>query len=100
MTVRTALDQIDDAVKDVFDLASRRQVKEREGSRRNVYEKSLRNVKQIAGDEEMVELREWIIQYIRENEKFPSGRETRKQGARICRDSGHTVPTGSWLGAD
>lgn len=68
-------------VRNVFDLATRRQAKRKEGSRRNVYEKSLREVKQIAGDEELVELRDWIIEYIQEKEKFPSGRETRQNGA-------------------
>ncbi len=100
MTVKTALKEIDDAVTEVFDLVSRRQTKQKEGSRRNVYEKSPREVKQVAGNDEMGELREWIIQYIRNKEKFPSRRETRKQGARIYRNSGHSIPTGSWLGAD
>jgi len=48
----------------------------------------------------MEALKRWIIQSIREKERFPSGRETRKNGARICRDSGHSIPTGSFLGAD
>lgn len=100
MTVREALQAIDETVKDVFDLGTRRQAKQKEGSRRNVYEKSLREVQQVAGDEEMKALKRWIIQSIRENERFPSGRETRKRGAQICRDSGHSIPTGSFLGAD
>lgn len=100
MTVREALQAIDETVKDVFDLGTRRQAKQKEGSRRNVYEKSLREVQQVAGDEEMKALKRWIMQSIRENERFPSGRETRKKGAQICRDSGHSIPTGSFLGAD
>jgi len=48
----------------------------------------------------MEALKRWIIQSIRENDRFPSGRETRKKGAQICRDSGHGIPTGSFLGAD
>ena len=100
MTVNEALQAIDDTVKEVFDLGTRRQAKRKEGSRRNVYEKSLREVKQVAGDEEMEALKRWLIQSIREDERFPSGRETRKQGAQICRDSGHSIPTGSFLGVD
>ncbi|MFC6940692.1 hypothetical protein ACFQE8_12070 [Salinirubellus sp. GCM10025818] len=100
MTVREALQAIDESVKDAFDLGTRRQAKQKEGSRRNVYEKSLREVQQVAGDEEMEALKRWIIQSIREDERFPSGRETRKRGAQICRDSGHNIPTGSFLGAD
>jgi hypothetical protein len=100
MTVREALQAIDESVKDVFDLGTRRQAKQKEGSRRNVYEKSLREVQQVAGDEEMETLKRWIIQSIRENGRLPSGRETRKRGAQICRDRGQSIPTGSFLGAD
>ena len=100
MTVSEALRAIDETVRDVFDLGTRRQAKQKEGSRRNVYEKSLRKVKRVAGDEEMEALKGWIIQSIRENERFPSGRDPRKKGAQICRDSGHSIPTGSFLGAD
>jgi hypothetical protein len=100
MTVKEALRAIDDTVQEEFDLGTRRQAKQKEGSRRNVYEKSLREVKRVAGDEEMEALKRWIIQFIRGNERFPSGRETRKRAAQICRDSGHSIPTGSFLGAD
>jgi len=41
MTVSEALRAIDETVRDVFDLGTRRQAKQKEGSRRNVYEKSL-----------------------------------------------------------
>jgi hypothetical protein len=100
MTVREALRAIDGAVQDVFDLGTRRQAKQKEGSRRTVYEKSLREVQQVAGDDEMAELTRRVIRSIRENERFPSGRETRKNGAQVCRDSGHSIPTGSFSGTD
>jgi hypothetical protein len=100
MIVNEALRAADDTVKEVLDLGTRRQAKRNEGSRRNVSEKSLREVKQVAGDEEMEALKRWLIQSIREDDGFPSGRETRKRGAQICRDSGHSIPTGSFLGAD
>lgn len=100
MTVKEALREIDEAVRDVFDLGTRRQAKQKEGSRRTVYEKSLREVKEVASEEEMEALKQWVIQSIRKDERFPSGRETRKRGAQLCRDSGHSVPTGSFLGAD
>lgn len=99
MTVNEALKEIDDAAQDVFDLHTRDQAKRKAGSRRNAYEKSLQEVRDVAGREEMNELKEWLIDRVRNEEKFPSGRETRKQGARILRDNGYSVPTGSWLGA-
>ncbi|MFC6942483.1 hypothetical protein ACFQE8_21355 [Salinirubellus sp. GCM10025818] len=44
MTVEEAFRAIDDTVQEEFDLETRRQAKQKEGSRRNVYEKSLREV--------------------------------------------------------
>lgn len=52
MTVKTVLEEIDEVVRDVFDLAARRQAKRKEWSRRNVYERSSREVKHIAADVE------------------------------------------------
>jgi hypothetical protein len=100
MIVNEALRATDDTVKEVFDLGIRREAKRNEGARRNVYEKSPREVKQVAGDEEMEALERWLVQSSREDDRFPSGRETRKRGAQICRDSGHSIPTGSFSGAD
>lgn len=48
---------------------------------------------------EAATLAEWIREEIRTQESFPSARTVRKQGARICRESGHDVSTGSWLDA-
>lgn len=79
MTVREALRAIDVTVEDVFDLGTRRRTKQKEGSRRNVHEKSLREVEQVAGDEEMEALKRWVVQSISKNERLPSGRETRKR---------------------
>ena len=91
---------MDETVQDVYDLGTRRQAKRRERSRRSVSEKSLREVKQVACDGEMEALERWFIQSIREDERFPSGRETRNRGTQICRDSGHGIPMGSFLGND
>ena len=38
----------------------------------------------------------WFTQSIREDERFPSGRETRKRGTQICRVSGQGIPMGSF----
>jgi len=65
-------------------------------SRRSVYERSLREVKQVACDGEIEALERWFTQSSREDERFPSGRETRKRGTQICRVSGHSIPMGSF----
>ena len=96
---RELLGEIDDATKETFDLGSRRQAKKKEGLRRNAYEKGLREVQRIAGKPQARELAAWIEGEIRAKERFPSARSVRKRGAKICRESGHEISTGSWLGA-
>ena len=91
--------EIDAVVQDVFDVDSRRQAKEKAGSRRKAYEKGIREVRDIAGKPQAERLAEWIEDEIRSRERFPSARDVRKRGAEICRESGHSVSTGSWLGA-
>lgn len=91
--------EIDEVVRDVFDVASREQAKEKAGSRRKAYRKGIEEVKDVAGKREAEALAEWIESEIRSRERFPSAREVRKEGADICRQSGYEVSTGSWLGA-
>jgi len=93
------LTDIDQTTVEVFDLASRERAKQREGSRRDAYEKGIREVRDIAGREPAEELADWIQEEIRTKKRFPTARNVRKQGAHICRNHGHNVSTGSWLGA-
>lgn len=93
------LHQIDETVQDVFDLGTRREAQRREGSRRRVYEKAIRETGNIAGDPAATALATWIQAYVQEHESFPSGRTVRKRGAKICRENGYEISTGSWLGA-
>lgn len=97
--VRDRVREIDAVVQEVFDVASRRQSEEKAGSRRKAYSKGIEEVRDIAGKPQAEELAEWIEREIRTRERFPSAREVRQQGAEICRESGHEISTGSWLGA-
>ena len=97
--IQELLGQIDETVQDVFDLGTRREAQRREGSRRNVYEKALKETADIAGDPAATALAQWIQDEIEQRETFPSGRTVRKRGAEVCRENGHQVSTGSWLGA-
>lgn len=96
---RELIEQIDATVQDVFDLGTRREAQRREGSRRTVYKKALKETRSIAGDGGATALAQWLQDEIKERETFPSGREVRQRGARICRENGHQISTGSWLGA-
>ena len=96
---RERLREIDETTQEVFDLGTREAAKRKEGSRRTAYEKGIREVRDVAGKPAARELAEWIQEEIRSMEKFPTARRVRKRGAAICRESGHEVSTGSWLGA-
>ncbi|WP_225333070.1 hypothetical protein [Halomicrobium urmianum] len=93
--------EIDKTAVEVFDLAARRQAKEKAGARRDAYEKGLREVREIADDDDEAarELSEWIQEEMRSREKYPSARNVRQQGAEIVRKRGHEVSTNDWLGA-
>lgn len=93
------LAQIDQTTQDEFDLGTREAAKRKEGSRRNAYQKGLREVQNVAGKDAARELAEWIQEEIRTAERFPTARNVRKRGAKICREHGHEISTGSWLGA-
>ncbi|XVH31291.1 hypothetical protein ACNS7O_12975 [Haloferacaceae archaeon DSL9] len=93
------LAEIDRTTKETFDLATRDAAKRKEGSRRNAYQKGIREVRNVAGKDAARELSEWIQEAIRTAERFPSARSVRKRGAAICRERDHEVSTGSWLGA-
>lgn len=97
--IQELLSQIDETVQDVFDLGTRREAQRREGSRRTVYEKALRETAAVAGDPAATALAQWIQGEIRDREAFPAGRSVRKRGAELCRENGHEISTGSWLGA-
>jgi len=97
--VTERLAEIDQTTQEVFDLATRADARRREGSRRNAYQKGIRAVRDTAGSDAARELTEWIQTEIRTKEQFPSARSVRKRGAQICREYGHEISTGSWLGA-
>ncbi len=93
------LTEIDETTQEVFDLGTIRAAKRKEGSRRKAYEKGIKEVNAIAGRDAARELTDWIIQEIADKQTLPTARRVRKRGARICRDHGEEISTGSWLGA-
>ena len=99
MSVRQLLKDIDAAVEESLGQHDQYEAAKDGKSRRSGYEKAIREVDRIAGRAEATQLAEWIESEIRETEKLPTARRVRQRGADLCRDAGHSVPTGSWLGA-
>lgn len=99
MSVKRELKAIDEAIEESLNVARKHEEKRTAKSRREVYQKALKEVQDVAGDTAMAELSGWIQARIREDKSPPAGRSVRKQGARICREYGEEISTGSWLGA-
>lgn len=99
MSVTKEMDAIEATIDETLDVGSKRTARKKAKSRLEVYEKALKEVQQVAGNDPMRELSGWIQSEIREDAEPPSGRRVRQEGADICRDHGETISTGSWLGA-
>ena len=99
MSIRQLVKDIDAAVEESLGQHEQYEAKKEGKSRRSGYEKALREVDSIAGRAQAEQLAEWIQSEIRENETLPTARSVRQRGADVCRESGRSVPTGSWLGA-
>lgn len=97
MNVNEVLREIDAAKDESLTEADKRSSQYE--SRRGAYEKALREVRAIADDDAAQEFAAWIEATIREDGQLPRAREVHQKGADVCRERGHSVTSGSWLGA-
>ena len=99
MSVTQSMKHIDRTVEKVLGTRERYEAKQKGRSRRRAYEKSIEEVRNVAGTTEAKQLAQWIEEYVRDEKELPKSRQVRKEGAEICRDAGHSVSTNDWLGA-
>ena len=99
MSVTQSVKHIDRTVEKVLGTREQYEAKQKGRSRRRAYEKSIEEVRDVAGSTEAKQLAQWIEERIREKKRLPTSRRVRKEGAKICRDAGHSVSTNDWLGA-
>ena len=97
MNVNEVLESIDAAKDESLSESEKRE--SQYDRRRQAYKKAIREVRGTAGNDEARELADWIEARIREDGELPRAREVRQKGADVVRESGHSVSTGSWLGA-
>lgn len=98
MSVTQSMKHIDRTVEQVLGPHEQYEAKKEGRSRRRVYEKSIEEVRDVAGKTEAKQLAQWIENRIREEKELPSGRSVRKKGGEICRNAGHPVSANDWLG--
>ena len=98
MSVTQSMKHIDRTVEKVLGTRERYEAKQKGRSRRRVYEKSIEEVRDVAGTTEAKQLAQWIENRVRDEKELPSGRQVRRKGAEICRDAGHPISANDWLG--
>ncbi|UPV73556.1 hypothetical protein M0R89_13525 [Halorussus limi] len=99
MSIKQSMRDIDRAVGDVLGNHGRYEAERGGRSQRRAYEKTIEEVREVAGETEAERLATWIETTVRDKKKLPSSRRVRKEGAEICRDVGVSVSTNDWLGA-
>lgn len=74
---------------------------ELDGSQYDAYEKTFLELKRISpddDDEAIAEIRDWVVERIRDKETLPTSRGIRRQAAKVCRREGHQIRNSDWLG--
>lgn len=89
------------AMKRIVEASESLPDRDRLGSQREAYEKTLRELKAIDADDddEGVEvIADWIVERIRDKGRRPSSRDVRRRAATFCRDNGYEIRNDDWLG--
>lgn len=99
MAISEAMDEIDESIEHVFDASQLKDERDTARSRESVYEKALTELRDVAGEDAMWELQDWIVRTIEHRGEPPDGRTVRQEGARIAREHGAEISTNDFLGA-
>lgn len=89
------------AMKRILEASGTLPNRDRYGSQREAYEKTLEELKAIDADDEDEGVRvvsDWIVEQIRDKEKLPKSRAVRRRAAKFCRANGYEVRNDEWLG--
>jgi hypothetical protein len=89
------------AMKRVVEAADEHQSASFGASQRDGYERTFRELRAIAADDEDEGIRviaDWIVERIHEKEELPGSRDVRRRAAKFCRSNGYAVRNDEWLG--
>ncbi|SHH14616.1 DUF5789 family protein [Halobaculum gomorrense] len=89
------------AMKRIAEAAAALPDAEVEGSQRDGYERTLRELAAIDAvdeDEGIRVIADWVVEQIREDRKLPGSRAVRREAATYCRANGYEVRNDEWLG--
>ncbi|WP_135851403.1 hypothetical protein [Halorussus salinus] len=99
MSIKQSMRDIDRAVRDAIGTRDEYEADKDGRSPRQVYERSIEEVGEVAGKTEAERLATWVETTIRDEEALPSAERVRKEGADICRDVDESVAANDWLDA-
>ncbi|WP_144799905.1 DUF5789 family protein [Halorubrum depositum] len=71
------------------------------GSQYDAYERTFQELERVSpddDDEAIAEVRDWVVERIRDKEKLPTSRGIRRQAAKVSRREGHQIRNSDWLG--
>ena len=89
------------AMKRIVEAAETLQNEDVRGSRREAYEKTLRELKAVEADdndEGIRVIRDWILERIHDDGTLPGSRAVRREAAEFCRANGYEIRNDEWLG--
>ena len=89
------------AMKRIMEASEALPNEELDGAQYDAYERTFQELERISpddDDEAIAEIREWVVERIRDKEKLPTSRGVRRQAAKVSRREGHAVRNSDWLG--
>jgi hypothetical protein len=99
MSIKQSMRDIDRAVAQTIGTTDEYEADKSGHSPRQVYEKSIEEVGEVAGKTEAERMATWIETTIRDEQTLPSDDRVRTEGAEICRDVEESVSANDWLTA-
>ena len=89
------------AMKRIVEASEALPDEELDGSQYDAYERTFLELKRVSpddDDEAIAEIRDWVVERIRDKQKLPTSRGVRRQAAKVSRREGHQIRNNDWLG--
>jgi len=89
------------AMKRIMEASEALPNEELDGSQYDAYERTFQELERVSpddDDEAIAEIRDWVVERIRDKEKLPTSRGVRRQAAKVSRREGHQIRNSDWLG--
>ncbi|OYR39889.1 hypothetical protein [Halorubrum sp. Eb13] len=87
------------AMKRIVETSEALPNEELDGSQYDAYERTFQELERVSPDDEAIaEIRDWVVERVREKGALPASRGVRRQPAKVARREGHQIRNSDWLG--